>query len=137
MSETEDLRNFLNRAKAEEPAFYISSLENAVAMLMEKVERLSIENQDMKRGELVLDEDHLKFFEEVYLSEPESFSEEKIASYLLIHDERMRIAYEELLVYGYLRKPAKEAQLRIVTIPNEKKMKLLSALKKHLADHSA
>lgn len=53
-------------------------------------------------------------------------------SYLLVHDEHYRIAYEELLVYGFLRKPAKESQVRLYTVPNEKKMKLLSALKKRL-----
>lgn len=132
MNETEDLRNLLARAKEDGPEFYVSSLENMIEVLMEKIDRLTLEIQELKRGELVLDEYHLRFFEEAYLSDPDNFSEEKVMSFLLIHDEHYRIAFEELLVYGFLRKPSKESQIRLYTVPNEKKMKLLSALKKSL-----
>ena len=132
MNETEDLRNLLARAKEDGQEFYVSALENMIEVLMEKVDRLTLENQELKRGELALDEYHLRFFEEAYLPDPDNFSEEKITSYLLVHDEHYRIAFEELLVYGYLRKPAKDSLIRLYTVPNEKKMKLLSALKKRL-----
>ena len=132
MRETEDLRNLLARAKEEGQDFYVSSLENMIEVLLEKVDRLTLENQELKRGELVLDDYHLRLFEEAYLTDPDNFSEEKIASYLLVHDEFYRITFEELLVYGFLRKPARESVYRLYTIPNEKKMKLLAALKKRL-----
>lgn len=46
MNETEDLRNLLARAKEDGPEFYVSSLENMIEVLMEKVDRLTLEIQE-------------------------------------------------------------------------------------------
>lgn len=130
MSESEDIKILLNMAKQKDVQFYLETLENVNQLLLEKIEQLEIENRELKKGDLILDSFHMKIFQDVYLNDPDFFSEEAMMSYLLQKDEAYRIAFEELVVYGYIRKPSKESVNRIYTIPNEKKMKLLSAMKK-------
>lgn len=130
MSESEDIKTLLIMARERDSQFYLETLENVNQLLLEKIDQLEAEIQELKKGELILDIFHLKLFEEVYLNDPDYFSEDAMMNYLLQKEENYRIAFEELVVYGYIRKPSKESINRLYTIPNEKKMKLLSAMKK-------
>lgn len=130
MSESEDIKTLLIMARERDSQFYLETLENVNQLLLEKINQLEAEIQELKKGELILDIFHLKLFEEVYLNDPDYFSEDAMMNYLLQKEENYRIAFEELVVYGYIRKPSKESINRLYTIPNEKKMKLLSAMKK-------
>ena len=110
---------------------YISVLEEQVDVLQKEIERLNTRIAK-ENDELLLNSDHLQIFDE-FRKNNYSYYELQIRAFVKNNID-LEIALSELMEYGYIEYPriaVLGADIKLY-IPEDKKVKLLQALKKRI-----